>query len=61
MLKAKSVLVMGGTFEAYQTASSVRDYLDSIGYTNTQVVLMEGDSTELQQCWGKHIAGEIHE
>jgi hypothetical protein len=25
---------MGGTFEAYQTASSIRDYLDSVGITD---------------------------
>jgi hypothetical protein len=52
---------MGGTFEAYQTAASVRDYLDSLGYTDTQVVLMEQSASEVQQCFGFHIAGEIHE
>lgn len=35
ILKAKTILVMGGTFEAYQVAASIRDYLDSIGYYDT--------------------------
>jgi len=32
LLKAKTIVIMGGTFEAYQTASSIRSYLDSIHY-----------------------------
>ena len=32
LLKAKSIVVMGGTFEAFQTAASIREYLDGIGY-----------------------------
>lgn len=61
ILKAKSIVVMGGSFEAYQTAASIRDYLDSISYFDTQIVLLEGSSTEVQQCLGKHIANEFHE
>lgn len=41
MLKAKSIVVMGGTFEAYQTASSIREYLDSIGYTDVSILLID--------------------
>lgn len=33
LLKAKQVVVLGGTLEAYQVAAGVRDYLDSIGYS----------------------------
>lgn len=33
ILKAKSILVLGSTFEAYQTAASIREFLDSVGYT----------------------------
>ena len=47
LLKAKSILIMGGTFEAYQTASSIRDYLDSIGYFDTRIVLLNGSRSEL--------------
>ncbi len=32
---------MGGTFEAYQTAASIREYLDSIGYTDVQIALLD--------------------
>jgi thioredoxin reductase len=47
ILKAKSILVMGGTFEAYQTASSIREYLDSIGYLNTEIFLMDAQASEV--------------
>lgn len=47
MLKAKSILIMGGTFEAYQTAASVREYLDSVGYTDTQIMLIDPDISEV--------------
>lgn len=46
MLKAKSIVVMGGTFEAYQTAASVREYLDSIGYTDVQIALIDSGISE---------------
>jgi len=39
---------MGGTIEAFQTAASLREYLDSIGYTNTQVVLMNDGKSEVK-------------
>ncbi len=32
LLKAKTIVVLGGTIEAYQSAASIRDYLDSIGF-----------------------------
>lgn len=41
LLKAKSILVLGGTFEAYQTAASIREYLDSVGYHETEIFLMD--------------------
>lgn len=47
LLKAKSIVVMGGTFEAYQTASSIREYLDSIGYTDSSIMLIDPGKTEL--------------
>lgn len=47
ILKAKTIVVMGSTFEAYQVAASVRDYLDSIGYEKTQVVLMNQGKDEI--------------
>lgn len=41
-------MIMGGTFEAYNTAASVREYLDSLGYNETQVVLFDNKSSEVQ-------------
>lgn len=38
---------MGGTFEAYQTASSIREYLDSIGYTESQIILIDDQKSEI--------------
>lgn len=35
ILKAKTIMVMGGTLEAYQTASAIREYLDEIQYFDT--------------------------
>jgi NADH dehydrogenase FAD-containing subunit len=40
LLKAKKIVVFGSTLEAYQVAASAREYLDSIGYTSTQIVLL---------------------
>lgn len=47
ILKAKSIVVMGGTFEAFQTASSIREYLDSIGYHDVQIMLISQENSEL--------------
>ena len=46
LLKAKTVVVMGNTVEAYQTAASLREYLDDIGYTKTRIVLLHTEKSE---------------
>ena len=61
LLKAKCVVVLGGTFEAYQSAASMRDYLDSVGYYNTKIILMESSASEVQQCFGYEISDCMHE
>ena len=48
ILKAKTIVILGGTLEAYQTAAAVRDYLDEIEYYKTQVVVMVQDKDELK-------------
>lgn len=48
ILKAKMIVIMGGTFEAYQTAASIREYLDGVGYLETQVVLIDSSASEIQ-------------
>lgn len=52
---------MGGTFEAYQTAASIRDYLDSIGYTEVSIMLIDQNTSEVQQSLGNQLANQIHE
>lgn len=60
ILKAKSIVVMGGTFEAYQTASAIRDYLDSINYREVEIALIDPTMGEVQQSFGQQIANEIN-
>ena len=47
ILLAKTIVVMGGSFEAYQTVASIREYLDSIGYTDTKIILFDTEATEV--------------
>jgi thioredoxin reductase len=53
LIKAKTIVVMGGTFEAYQTVASIREYLDSINYKDVQIVLMDPGLSEVHQSFGK--------
>lgn len=61
LLKAKTVCILGQTFEAYQTAASTRDYLDSVGYRDTEIILLseDGDLSELQQSFGPKVHDAI--
>ena len=59
IIKAKTIVVMGGTFEAYQTAASIREYLDSIDYKDVQIVLLNPEMSEVHQSFGKQIDNEI--
>lgn len=53
LLKAKDVLILGNTFEAFQMAQTTRTYLDEIGQYETKVVLMTtGDDCELKLTLG---------
>ena len=61
LLKAKSIVIMGGTFEAYQTASSIRSYLDSISYSDAQIMLIDPNSSEVHQTFGKEISDSINQ
>lgn len=40
IIKAKKIMILGNTMDAFRTASSIRSYLDSINYTDTEVILM---------------------
>jgi len=62
LLKAKTVVILGHTFEAYQTAASVREYLDSVGYRDTEIMIMseDGDASEVSQSFGPKVMDAIH-
>lgn len=47
ILKAKTIVIMGSTFEAYNTASALREYLDSISYLETEIILIDCDKSEI--------------
>ena len=55
ILRANCIVVMGNTFEAYQSAASIRSYLDSIGYRKTQIVLLSEEEVEVNTVLGKRI------
>ena len=61
LLKAKQIVIMGGTFEAYQTATSIREYLDSVNYTDVQIMLIDPNLSEVQNSFGLQISNQIHE
>jgi hypothetical protein len=52
---------MGGTFEAYQTATSIREYLDSVNYSDVQIMLIDPNLSEIQNSFGLQISNQIHE
>lgn len=47
VIKAKQIVIFGGTFDAYQIAATTRDYLDSIGYTDTKIMLMHTEFSDV--------------
>ena len=59
--QAKTVVIMGGTLDAYQVASSAREHLDMIGKQDTQVVLISESKTEPETNYGKIVSKTIHE
>ena len=60
LLKAKCIMIMGGTFEAYQIASSIRTYLDSINYPDAQIILIDPNHSEVHQTFGTQISESIN-
>lgn len=49
ILKAEKIVVLGSTMDAFQTASSVRAYLNSIGYQKTEVILLHEGFSEIHK------------
>lgn len=53
ILRAKQVVVMGGTFRALQLAQATRTYLDEVGHYNTNIMLISTEeSTEVRSSLG---------
>ena len=61
MLKARQVVIMGGTMEAYQTAASCREYLDSVGFTDTKILLLHFEQSDVEKTLGAGVESKIVE
>lgn len=59
IIKADKIMILGGTMDAFRTASSVRSYLDSINYQKTEVILMFEGSSEIRKNMGKQVSDAI--
>jgi len=55
IIKAEKIVVLGSSIEAYQTASSVREYLNSIGYQKTKVILVHEANSEIFENMGGEV------
>ena len=55
ILKAEKIMVLGSNLDAYQTASSGRSYLKSIGYDKTEVILLNDGPSEISKNMGAEI------
>ena len=61
ILKAKKITIMGSTMDAMQTATSIRSYLDSIGYQKTEVVLVSEGDTEVKKNMGAIVGKTVNQ
>lgn len=59
LIKANKIMILGGTMDAFRTASSVRSYLDSINYQKTEVILMFEGNSEIRNNMGKQVSDAI--
>ena len=56
ILKAEKIVVLGSTMDAFDTASNIRTYLNSIGYHKTQVTLLSDGQTEVASNMGQEVS-----
>ena len=61
LIKAKKVVVLGSTMDAFQIASSTREYLNSIGYNKTEVILMWEKNSEILNNMGDQVSNCIND
>ena len=60
ILKADKIVVLGTTMDAFQTASSIRQYLNSIGYQKTEVILLHEGFSEIHKNMGDKVSHVIN-
>ena len=58
--KAKTVVILGGTLDAYQVAATAREHLDMIGKQDSQVILISESKTEVEKNYGGAVSSAIH-
>ena len=56
ILKAKKIVVLGSTLDTLDTASSIRAYLNSIGYDKTEVTVVSDGHTEIAKNMGDEVS-----
>ena len=59
IIKANKIVILGGTMDAFQTAASVRSYLNSIGYHKTEVTLLHEGESEIKKNMGSQVYSAI--
>ena len=52
--------MLGSTLDAMDTASSVRNYLNSIGYDKTEVILLSDGTTEAEKNMTNQVSDTIN-
>ena len=58
---AKTVVILGGTLDAYQVAATAREHLDMIGKQDTKVILISEAKTEAEKNYGGAVSNAIHQ
>jgi len=61
ILKANKIVVFGSTMDAYQVASSMREYLNSIGYNKTEVIILHEGKSEIAKNMGDTVSSAIED
>lgn len=59
LVNAKTVVILGDTFEAVEMANSAREYLDSVNKYHTKVILMMNERPQIRKSLGKNMEKKI--
>lgn len=55
ILKAKNIVILGSTMEAYNYASQVRTYLDSVGQKSTNITVLPDGNNSMHRSLGDQV------